>query len=215
MHTDTSIKCEPDSPNIEPHLAAFTTRRVFFLCRAGDRNHCRASAPCCELRGILAIAVLLAVTPSIVSARQSEVRMHRVTVRFVATSTTYRTTWGMDEDIYLANLTFPKNGERVLARLIDEYPNYAPSIPEAALRSGAGTPFYVVRDTDCDIAFGEMPLRTAPGDPMAILPERLGYRPHLKKTPAPSEVLPCYRIETYKRSRVARLLSAIFPWSKG
>jgi hypothetical protein len=48
-------------------------------------------------------------------------------------------------------------------------------------------------DAQCDLPYRKVLPRTAPGDPMAILPESLGYQPKLEKTPQPDEVLPCYR----------------------
>jgi hypothetical protein len=79
-------------------------------------------------------------------------------------------------------------------RLIDEYLNLFPPIPAEVLRSQSGTVLRVTRDPQCDRPFGEILLRTAPGDLMAILPERLGYQPALDRTPASGTVLPCYRV---------------------
>jgi hypothetical protein len=81
-----------------------------------------------------------------------------------------------------------------LIRLVDTYPNEWPPLSREVLKSDAGTVLPVKRDAECDRPFGEMLLRTAPGDPMAILQERLGYRPPLDWTPAPGTVLPCYRV---------------------
>ncbi len=87
-----------------------------------------------------------------------------------------------------------RRGESQLVRLIDEYPNLFPPIPAEILRSQSGTVLRVKRDPQCDRAFGEILLRTAPGDPMAILPERLSYQPVLDWTPASGTILPCYRV---------------------
>jgi hypothetical protein len=115
-------------------------------------------------------------------------------VRFLATSTLIRGTWGQNEDTYLAQLLLPKQNEAVLVRLVDAYANEWPPLARAALTADAGTVLSVKRDAECDRPFGEMLLRTAPGDPMAILPERLGYRPPLDRTSAAGTVLPCYRV---------------------
>jgi hypothetical protein len=115
-------------------------------------------------------------------------------VRFLASSTLIRGTWGPNEDIYLAELTFTREGDPLLVRLMDSYPNEAPPILTAALTSDSGTTLKVHRDTGCDLPYGQMILRTAPGDPIAILDERLGYRPQLLVTPGSDEPVPCYRM---------------------
>jgi hypothetical protein len=114
--------------------------------------------------------------------------------RFLASSTFYRTTWGFNEDTYLAQLQLPKDNEQVLVRLVDAYPDAFAPLSRATLQSESGTMLAVQRDQECDRPFGEILLRTAPGDPMAILPKRLGYRPPLNRTPAPGTILPCYRV---------------------
>ena len=115
-------------------------------------------------------------------------------VRFLATSTLIRGTWGQNEDTYLAQLMLPKQNEAVLVRLVDAYPNEWPPLAHEVLTSDAGAVLPVKRDQECDRPFGEILLRTAPGDRMAILPERLGYRPPFDRTPAPGAILPCYRV---------------------
>lgn len=115
-------------------------------------------------------------------------------VRFLATSTLIRGSWGPNEDTYLAQLLLPKQNETVLVRLVDAYPNEWPPLAREILKADAGAVLSVKRDAECDRPFGEILLRTAPGDPMAILPERLGYRPPMDRTPAPGTILPCYRV---------------------
>lgn len=114
-------------------------------------------------------------------------------VHFLATSTFIRGTWGWNKDIYLAQILLPKENEATLVRLVDAYPNEFPPLSREVQISQSGTFLRVERDSECDLPFGQMLLRTAPGDPMAILPTRLDYRPQLPKTPAPNDVLPCYR----------------------
>jgi hypothetical protein len=118
----------------------------------------------------------------------------RVQIRFLATSTLIRGTWGMNEDTYLAQLRLLKQNEVILVRLVDAYPNEWPSLARQALTSDAGVVFSVKRDTTCDRTFAQIPLRTAPGDLMAILPVPLSYQPQLQVTPAPGTIVPCYRI---------------------
>jgi hypothetical protein len=117
----------------------------------------------------------------------------RLQVRFVATSTLIRGTYGPNEDTYLAELSLDKGRERFLVRLVDAYPNEAPPILRVNLTAPSGIMLRLRRDFGCDRLFGEILSRTAPGDPMAILPERLGYQPDLDKAPDPNAVLPCYR----------------------
>lgn len=111
----------------------------------------------------------------------------------MATGTLVRGTWGQNEDTYLAELSLSHDTESVLVRLIDTYPNEAPPLSREALMSPSGTVLRVSRDPQCDSLYGEMLLRTAPGDPMAILLERLEYQPQLSWTPQPSTNVPCYR----------------------
>jgi hypothetical protein len=118
----------------------------------------------------------------------------KMRVRFLATSTLLRGTWGWNEDTYLAEILLPKQDETVLVRLVDAYSSNWPPLAREVLTSDAGTLLPVRRDQECDRPFAEILLRTAPGDPMAILPVRLGYQPPLDRTPAPGTVLPCYRV---------------------
>jgi len=119
---------------------------------------------------------------------------HRVHVRFLATSTVIRSTWFWNEDTYLAELNFPRSNESVLVRLIDAYPSEAPPLARQVLQSDAGTVMAVKRDVECDRPFGEILLRTTPGDPMAILPERMVYQPQMGHVPGQQTILPCYRV---------------------
>ena len=114
-------------------------------------------------------------------------------VRFLATSTLVRGTWGRSEDTCLAEVTFTSESDPLLVRLVDSYPNEAPPISGAALTSTSGTTFWMRRSTDCDRPYREMVLRTEPGDPQAILHERLSYQPQLARTHEPNQALPCYR----------------------
>lgn len=121
-------------------------------------------------------------------------RGQKARVRFLATSTLIRRTWGPNEDTYLAQLLLPKQNETVLVRLVDAYPNEWPPLSRSVLTSDSGTLLGVRRDDQCDRPYGQILLRTAPGDPMAPLPERLGYQPPLDRTPASETILPCYRV---------------------
>ena len=118
-------------------------------------------------------------------------RGQKALVRFWATSTLVRGTWGLNQDIYLAELRFPKQHESVLMRLIDAYPNEWPPLSREVLVSQSGTELRIKRDSRCDLSFSRMQLRTAPGDPMAILPVRLGYSPHLQIIPSSSPLSLC------------------------
>jgi hypothetical protein len=141
--------------------------------------------------GVVFVVILLAAASA---GAWPHRQWQKVQVRFLASSTFYRTTWGFNEDTYLAQLQLPKDNEQVLVRLVDAYPNAFAPLSRATLRSESGTMLAVRRDQECDRPFGEILLRTAPGDPMAILPERLGYQPQLDRTPAPGTILPCYRV---------------------
>lgn len=118
-------------------------------------------------------------------------------VRFVATSTLIRGTWGQNEDTYLAQVLTAHGEEPYLIRLVDAYPNEAPPLSVAKLTSDSGTLLRVQRDPQCDRLYGEILLRTAPGDPMGILLEPLGYRPPMKSAVNSETMIPCYRTVRY------------------
>jgi hypothetical protein len=97
-------------------------------------------------------------------------------IRFLADSTIVRSGYGDNEDVYLVMLTVERGESKAaLARLVDRYPSSGAPIPSEALASEKATRFRVRRDRRCDIAYGDLVLRTRPGDPFAILPERLGF----------------------------------------
>lgn len=203
---------EPEETRCESFSFASTPNVMRLANGRRSRRHLRAVSSFRILRNALALVVLLTVCSTCLWAQPPN-HVQRATVRFLATSTVYRTTWGMDEDDYLTAVKFPKSGSSVLARLVDEYSNWAPPIPAVILKSDNGTRFYLLRDPDCDIPFREMLLRTAPGDPMAILPEKLEYHPHLRNVPAPGTILPCYlTVRRDTKRRFTQILSAIFLW---
>lgn len=139
------------------------------------------------------LAVVIAVSVTGVSARPHR-HVLKARVRFWATSTLVRGTWGQNEDTYLAELRFAHSEEVLLARLVDTYPNESPPLAREILTSDSETVLHVMRAAECDLLFGQMLLRTAPGDPMAILPEWLDYRPTLGPMPDSEAILPCYRV---------------------
>lgn len=117
----------------------------------------------------------------------------KASVRFVAASTLLRSTVGWNKDSYLAEVNFRENTEQLLVRLIDAYPPFAPPLSRRALTAPSGTALRIRRDPVCDIRYGEMLLRAAPGDLLAVTPFRLSYRPPLHPPPASGAILPCYR----------------------
>jgi hypothetical protein len=145
-----------------------------------------------HFRIAIIITVLVASCGSSAIAR-TRIRALKALVRFLATSTLVRGSWGLNQDIYLAELTTSAAADPQLIRLIDEYNHAASPLSKAALTSPSGTTLLVWRDSQCDLAYRAIVLRTAPGDPLAILPERLGYQPHMDHPPTPDTILPCYR----------------------
>jgi hypothetical protein len=210
VHASLCSKCEPERARTKPFSSASTSK----LTNCENRKRSRL-LPCAaaklRFRRPCVVVVLLAGYSTFAGAAP-RIHPQKAGVRFIATSTLYRTTWGMNEDIYLGELTFAKReDEHVLARVINQYSNWEPPISAAVLKSDAGMQFYLLRDSNCDIPYAQMQLRTAPGDPMAILQERLSYHPRLNNAPAPDDVLPCYRIEVRKRGYLTRLLFAMVP----
>lgn len=142
----------------------------------------------------ISAVIVLVILPEIAIAKSPHPSAFKAHTRFLATSTCIRGTWGLNLDVYLAEIVPIKGSDPVLVRLIDEYRDLDPPLSVATLTSPTGTTLQVRRDQQCDMPYGRIPLRTAPGDPMAILHERLGYQPQLSKTPDSHEVLPCYRV---------------------
>ena len=142
---------------------------------------------------IIGILLSVLIGCSLCSARRGP-RIEKARVRFLATSWVIRGTWGLNEDSFLAEISMMPDHEPVLARLIDNYSSEFPSLSVETLTSQLGTTQRVMRDLHCDIPFGQLALRTAPGDLMAVLPQRLVYDPPLARTPNAQEILPCYRL---------------------
>jgi hypothetical protein len=140
------------------------------------------------LSGIVLLTLLA--TP-IASAKSR--KYIRAQVLFLATSTDTRTSLGENYDFYLIEIDHPDGSGPTLARLEDIYPPYQSALPDAILKSPDWVHLKITRDGSCDITFGAMPLRTAPGDPAAILPERLGFHPHLAQPPGADQALPCFK----------------------
>lgn len=136
------------------------------------------------------ITLMLVATPGAWAHRHGQ----KARVYFLATGTLVRGSWGQNQDTYLAQLFLPKQKAAVLVRVVDTYPSPWPPLSRDVLLSDNATMLSVTRDSSCDRSFGEMVLRTAPGDPLAILPERLGYQPRLDPMPTPGSILPCYRV---------------------
>jgi len=139
----------------------------------------------------VAAVLVLTILPEIVAAKSPHPHPFKANTRFLATSTCIRVTWGQNLDVYLAEIALNKGSESVLVRLIDEYRNLAPPLSEDTLTSTTGTTLRIRREAQCDMPYGAMQLRTPPGDPMAILPERLGFQPQLSWEPQPTAILPC------------------------
>lgn len=137
----------------------------------------------------------LMISISVLSAgAQSRTRTIKTNVRFLAASTFVRGNWGSNQDTYLAEMTIPSSQSApALIRLLDEYPNRFAPLARDVVTSLTGVVLRVQRDSECDLPFARVLLRTAPGDPMAILPTKLTYRPQLPRTPEPNDLLPCYR----------------------
>jgi len=95
--------------------------------------------------------------------------------------------------VYLVMIRTP-NGVPLLATLVDEYPSWQTHIPVMELTSAEDVSLRLRRDPGCDRERADIVIRTAPGDAMAVLPQRLGYMPQLPRSVPPGEVIPCYRV---------------------
>jgi hypothetical protein len=148
------------------------------------------------IRRVFMALAICAVALSIACAASAREGTHTTSarIRFLATSWVIRGTSGPNQDTYLAEMLPINTDPPFLIYLIDDYANEFPSISRETLVSQAGSVMRVRRDAQCDMLFRQINLRTAPGDPMAILPGRLGYQPQLDRQPNPDENIPCYRI---------------------
>jgi hypothetical protein len=119
-------------------------------------------------------------------------------VRFLANSTSVRNLYYGGEDVYLAEVELREERDTAskafLACLLDDYQAYLGPISPEILKATNGRELRLLRDSSCDISFADMLLRTAPGDPMAIVPVKLEYRPEMPGPVEPEQILPCYRI---------------------
>jgi hypothetical protein len=121
-------------------------------------------------------------------------RTVKLPVHFLATSTSIRDSEGHNEDVYLVAISLPGDaGEIAVARLIDEFPPYRQAISKQLLDTDGTISMRLRRDRECDRPFGLVPLRTAPGDPSAVLAERLGFNPKLPHQVESADTIPCYR----------------------
>ena len=140
------------------------------------------------------LSVLLAMTTPSFAASTKKPSKWRV--RFLATSTSIRS-FGGNEDAYLVEMTDPRgpdNSSPFLALMVDRYPMYREALPVSELSSHIGSVVRLSRDATCDSTLSAIPLRTSPGDPLAVLPERLGYRVEMPQTRNPELQIPCYRL---------------------
>jgi hypothetical protein len=141
----------------------------------------------------IAAVVIFVILPGIIAAKTPQSRPLKVRVHFLATAASLRETWGTNEDTYLAEIAPHGGSIPVLVQLIDEYLTFEPPLSFDSLTSTTGTALRIIRDARCDIPYSQMQLRTAPGDPKALLHERLNYQPRVDERPQADTILPCYR----------------------
>jgi hypothetical protein len=140
---------------------------------------------------VLQALILFLAAQSIAHGQQ---RTFKLFLRFLATSTSFHSGLGESEDVYLVSVGLDtQSGEWALARLVDEFPPYRTPLHRADLQSEFPLSMHIRRDPSCDVVYAQMRLRTRPGDPMAILPEPLGFTPALDEPPRKTEIIPCYR----------------------
>jgi hypothetical protein len=145
-----------------------------------------------QLTPILSFSLLAICTTASVEAshRAKDVKAQ---VRFLASSWFLRSTFGQNEDQYLVEMSKSPKETPFLAHLVDKYPNEAPPLSQEVLTSKTGTTLRLRRDIECDVPFGQLALRAAPGDLMATQLVALHYQPELQVAPQANAILPCYR----------------------
>ncbi len=127
------------------------------------------------------------------NAKTEKVRPEKVTVSLVARSTAAHVSWGESQDVYLAEMRGAEGGAATWIKLVDEYPGTAVPLIRVAYYVQKDLALRVIRDSQCDAPLSQIPLRTAPGDAMAILAVRLSYSPMRSDLPGGAEQIPCYR----------------------
>ena len=136
------------------------------------------------------IAFLLVFMP-VLQAKTPRVRAIDVKVHFLAASTLLR--GDRNQDTWLAEINEAGSSAPTLIRLIDEYPAYQIPLSKKILQLPEGSHLLLVRDERCDLQLGRIPLRAAPGDPIAILQIEMHYQPTEVQLPPADTVIPCYR----------------------
>ena len=135
-------------------------------------------------RSILAVISIMA--PSIgLAATQSQYRMQKTHIGFLAAGTEIRGISGYNQDLFLANISFAKESDPHSARLIDEYSVLFPPLPVNIPTSPNGAHLRVRHNAQSRLPHGVVLLGTRRGSPIAISSERPGYVATLKNAPYP------------------------------
>ncbi len=114
-------------------------------------------------------------------------------VRFVAQSMSFRTTWAYSEDVYLVEIHPSKNGQPYYGKLLDAYQGLGRPLPLQMVTSKSPITMKIARDSSCDVRYGNMLIRSAPGDPVALLPGKFTYESSETKSIPKDTMIPCYR----------------------
>jgi len=83
----------------------------------------------------ISAVIVLVILPEIAIAKSPHPSAFKAHTRFLATSTCIRGTWGLNLDVYLAEIVPIKGSDPVLVRLIDEYRDLDPPLSVATLTS--------------------------------------------------------------------------------
>ena len=104
-----------------------------------------------SLRLISLLTFILVPSGSIDARSHNSIEKDRV--KFLASSTFIRGTWGWNEDTYLAEVAMPGSNRQILVRLIDSYNNAWAPLSHQVLTSETGAILRVKRDPECDLPF--------------------------------------------------------------
>jgi len=124
-------------------------------------------------------------------AKQS--KKDTVSIRFVAQSVAIRSAGSDNEDVYLVKVYPAGDQTGFYAKLVDTYRDFAPALPLRIVTSESPVHLRAARDSQCDVLFAEMHLRSAPGDLIAIIPTTIDYETTETKSISPGTKLPCFR----------------------
>jgi hypothetical protein len=136
------------------------------------------------------LTVFLTATLTLAAAAQTKnvfgdyAKPRKATVNILAVSTATHQSWAGNQDVYIADVSL-KDGEHVLAKVVDLYEGYGYPIMPAVLRNRSLLKMQLVRQTACDTRGSDLYLPQGSKIFDASVADQL--RDHM------GDMIPCYR----------------------